>query len=224
MSKFSEAYISRYYDEQPKHSTRKQGQPRARAKRGVKQVEGQMSFVIEDDGELNLRDGSAEQRKAQFKEDALAYYDAFYDMLRHYGKFNTYYCLLQNLDSEHPSQESLRLLNKHYKGNIANVQKALDRARYWLNHSRHKFGQAAERVDLWEVDARYNEAYRDKDRRTKYYAFIGREKGKIERDKTTLLYTPRDFEDNYQRNRTIAAERAEKKAAEKAAKKATVAT
>lgn len=199
MSKTSEAYLSYMYDK----DVPKKGKARPRRKRERPQVEGQLSLIAEE-GELKIDNGGAEARRQQFRLDSLAYYDAFYEMLRRYGKFNTYYCLWDALCQERPSEDAINALNYHYDGKKENVKSALDRSHYWLSQARMKFRKACDRVDLFDVDSRYNEAFRDKDRRTKYYSYIRRERKKVEDGKTSALYTPRDFEDNYQRNRAIA--------------------
>lgn len=199
MSKVSEAYLAYMYD---KDMPKKKGKARPREKRTQPQIDGQLSFFT-DEKELKIDNSGEEVLKERRKQDSLSYYDAFYEMLRRYGKFNVYYCLWDALCQEHPGQDAINALNYHYDGKPENVKSALDRSRYWLSQSRMKFRKACDRVDLFDVDSRYNEAFRDKDRRTKYYSYIRRERKKIEDGKTTVLYTPNDFEDNYQRNRTV---------------------
>lgn len=199
MSKVSEAYLSYMYDKEPL----KKGKPRPRRKREKPQVEGQMALAVDESGELYAKDTTEERRKEQYKQDCLAYYDAFYEMLRRYGKFNTYYCLWAELSKDQPAPDAIMALNYHYDGSPDNVKSALERSQYWLGQARFKFRKAADKVDLFEAESSYDEAYRDADRRTKFYSYIRRERKKIESGKTSTLFTPRDFEDNYQRNRTL---------------------
>lgn len=211
--------------EKPENTTRR----KKRAGR-FDDFEGQMSFIADGtELRINPEEEKYRRRAAKRKEDILAYYEAFHEMLNRYGKLNIPLNLLECIETAQEngtlmSDEVRSALNNHYGGELEQLEKSVGYARKRLKDARKSFAEKAEAVDLDDPEInRYIAEYREKDRRDRYRKIINREKNKVACMEPTDvleaydLWRPYDFEVDYQMLRakrernTEAIKRGEKK-------------
>ena len=197
MSKVSEAYLDLMREDEPR-----KGKKRQLKKKPQPQIEGQYSFVTAaGSNELEIDSNVEVAQREKRKQAILDYYEAFLTMLERYGTFNRLYGPWCSFESGHPSVEAVSLVNFHYGGEVGGLEEAMKNSRHWLKVAREKLAEAAQKIDLFEVSAQYNEAYRSPDRREKVRSYIRTEMKKVENGKTLEAYSPQDMETRYQMNR-----------------------
>lgn len=162
------------------------------------QVKGQYSFEFEGPKVSFHPPKDEEEKDLSKKNQVVAYYDAYLEMLERYGTFNRYYALWLALDTEFPSVEAISVLSKYYGGSMGELEGRLAGARRQLKRAITSVNGAMRDLLLQSPDVVYDEAYREKERREKFRAYLRSERTKYATGKTTEIYTPEDLETRYQ--------------------------
>jgi len=161
-------------------------------------VKGQYSFEFEGNKISYQAPSDEEDAKRAQRNSVVAYYDAYLEMLARYGRFNQYYALWLALDTEFPSQDAVNALSKFHHGSLVELESKLAGARHQLKVSITAVNGAIRDLLLQTPDLKYDEAYREKERRDKFRAYLKSERTKYAMGKTTEIYTPEDLEARYQ--------------------------
>ena len=159
---------------------------------------GQYSFMVSEDNTLTVDDPDERLKADTLRRNTIAYYKDFLVLLAQYGKFNSVYGLWNAFEDGNPSPDAMVALRDRYDGDLDELQIAMNRRRHWLKRALEQFAKSAHKVNLFEVTDRYDEACRDPKRRDKFKRSIKRELKKVKGGQTTEVFSPRDFEDEYQ--------------------------
>ncbi|MBR3264297.1 hypothetical protein IKF94_03690 [Candidatus Saccharibacteria bacterium] len=162
-------------------------------------VKGQYSFTFEGTKLAYNPPLSEEEEKEHIKRGrVVAYYDAYIEMLEKYGKFNQYYSLWLALDVEFPSADAKRALELFYNNDLEELEGKLAGSRRSLKRSIGYLNASIRELLLQTPDLRYDEAYRDRERREKFRSYLRSERNKYALGKTKDIYTPEDLEARFQ--------------------------